>query len=177
MKELIKNDILVVTTGCGASAAAKFGLMEKEAAKTLAGKGLGAVCELVDIPPVLHMGSCVDCSRILEVASAVANFVDMDISDLPVVGVAPEWMSEKAVAIGTYMVASGVDTYLGIMPPVGGSSKAVQILTEGLQEQVGATFTVNENPKELAATIIADIEKKRVHFEALYEKMNSKIEG
>ena len=177
MKELIKNDILVVTTGCGASAAAKFGLMEKEAAKTLAGKGLGAVCELVDIPPVLHMGSCVDCSRILEVASAVANFVDMDISDLPVVGVAPEWMSEKAVAIGTYMVASGVDTYLGIMPPVGGSSKAVQILTEGLQEQVGATFTVNENPKELAATIIADIEKKRIHFEALYEKMNSKIEG
>ena len=177
MKELIKNDILVVTTGCGASAAAKFGLMEKEASKTLAGKGLATVCELVDIPPVLHMGSCVDCSRILEVASAVANFVDMDISDLPVVGVAPEWMSEKAVAIGTYMVASGVDTYLGIMPPVGGSSKAVQILTEGLQEQVGATFTVNENPKELAATIIADIEKKRIHFEALYEKMNSKIEG
>jgi anaerobic carbon-monoxide dehydrogenase catalytic subunit len=177
MKELIKNDILVVSTGCGASAAAKFGLMEKSAAKTLAGKGLATVCELIDIPPVLHMGSCVDCSRILEVASAVAKFVDMDICDLPVAGVEPEWMSEKAVAIGTYMVASGVDTYLGIMPPVSGSSKAVQILTEGLKDEVGATFTVNENPEELAATIIADIEKKRVHFESLYEvKMSAKTE-
>ncbi|MDK2586084.1 anaerobic carbon-monoxide dehydrogenase catalytic subunit [Romboutsia sedimentorum] len=170
MKELIKNDILVVTTGCGASAAAKFGLMEKSAAKKYAGKGLATVCELVDIPPVLHMGSCVDCSRILDVASAIANFVDMDISDLPLAGVAPEWMSEKAVAIGTYIVASGIDTYLGVMPPVGGSSRAVEILCGELENQVGASFTVNENPEELAALIIADIEKKRVHFEKVYEE-------
>lgn len=170
MKELIKNDILVVTTGCGASAAAKFGLMKKSAAKKYAGKGLATVCELVDIPPVLHMGSCVDCSRILDVASAIANFVDMDISDLPLAGVAPEWMSEKAVAIGTYVVASGIDTYLGVMPPVGGSSRAVEILCGELKDQVGASFTVNENPEELAATIIADIEKKRVHFENICEE-------
>lgn len=170
MKELIKNDILVITTGCGASAAAKFGLMEKSAAKKYAGKGLATVCELVDIPPVLHMGSCVDCSRILDVASAIANFVDMDISDLPLAGVAPEWMSEKAVGIGTYIVASGIDTYLGVMPPVGGSSRAVEILCGELEDQVGASFTVNENPEELAALIIADIEKKRVHFEKVYEE-------
>lgn len=170
MKELIKNDILVITTGCGASAAAKFGLMKKSAAKKYAGKGLATVCELVDIPPVLHMGSCVDCSRILDVASAIANFVDMDISDLPLAGVAPEWMSEKAVAIGTYIVASGIDTYLGVMPPVGGSSRAVEILCGELEDQVGASFTVNENPEELAALIIADIEKKRVHFEKVYEE-------
>lgn len=123
------------------------------------------------------MGSCVDCSRILDVASAIANYTGMDISDLPLAGVAPEWMSEKAVAIGTYVVASGIDTYLGIMPHVRGSSKAVQILTDGLKEQVGAKFTVNENPEELAATIIADIEKKRVHFEKLYEEMNEKVES
>lgn len=170
MKELIKNDILVVSTGCGASAAAKFGLMDKSAAKTLAGKGLSKVCELIDIPPVLHMGSCVDCSRILEVASELANFVDMDISDLPIAGVAPEWMSEKAVAIGTYMVASGIDTYLGVMPPIGGSSKAVQILTKDLKEKLGASFTVNESPKELAKIIIEDIEKKRKYFESLYDE-------
>ena len=91
--------------------------MTKEARK-LAGKGLATVCELVDIPPVLHLGSCVDCSRILEIVSETAKTLDMDICDLPVAGVAPEWMSEKAVAIGTYVVASGIDTYLGIMPPV-----------------------------------------------------------
>ncbi len=170
MKELIKNDIIVVTTGCGAQAAAKFGLMDKDAAKKYAGKGLATVCELVDIPPVLHMGSCVDISRILDLVAACAKNLDMDMSDIPVVGIAPEWMSEKAVAIGCYVVASGIDTYLGIMPPIAGSSRAVEILTEGLKDKVGASFTVNENCHELAATIISDIEKKRVHFEKLVEE-------
>ncbi|MGL5313641.1 MAG: anaerobic carbon-monoxide dehydrogenase catalytic subunit, partial [Peptostreptococcaceae bacterium] len=176
IKELIKNDILVVTTGCGAQAAAKFGLMDKSA-KSLAGKGLATVCELVDIPPVLHMGSCVDISRIVDIASDVAKFLDMDICDIPAVGVAPEWMSEKAVAIGTYVVASGIDTYLGIAPPVTGSSRAVEIMTKELKEQVGATFTINENCNELAATIIADIEQKRAHFEKLYVEKTSLVEG
>lgn len=172
MKELIKNDILVVTTGCGASAAGKFGLLNKEA-KSMASKGLATVCELVDIPPVIHLGSCVDCSRILSVVSEVAKYLDMDMCDIPVAGVAPEWMSEKAVAIGTYVVGSGIDTYLGIMPPIGGSSKTVEILTQTLQDSMGATFKVNENPEELAQMIINDIEKKRVHFEELVAQKNA----
>lgn len=172
MKELIKNDILVVTTGCGASAAGKFGLLNKEA-KNMASKGLATVCELVDIPPVIHLGSCVDCSRILSVVSEVAKYLDMDMCDIPVAGVAPEWMSEKAVAIGTYVVGSGIDTYLGIMPPIGGSSKTVEILTQTLQDSMGATFKVNENPEELAQMIINDIEKKRVHFEELVAQKNA----
>ncbi|MGL5693929.1 MAG: anaerobic carbon-monoxide dehydrogenase catalytic subunit [Peptostreptococcaceae bacterium] len=170
IKELIKNDIIVVTTGCAAQVAAKNGLMDLDAAKKYAGKGLATVCELTGLPPVLHMGSCVDISRILDLVGAAAKYVDMDMCDLPVVGVAPEWMSEKAVAIGCYVVASGIDTYLGITPPVLGSSRAAQILTEGLRDKVGATFTINENPHELAATIIADIEQKRVHFEKLVEE-------
>jgi carbon-monoxide dehydrogenase catalytic subunit len=174
MKELIKNDILVVTTGCGASAAGKHGLLTKEARK-LAGKGLATVCELVDIPPVIHLGSCVDCSRILQVVSDLANFLDMDISEIPVAGVAPEWMSEKAVAIGTYVVASGIDTYLGIMPPVGGSSRTIEILCDELQNKVGAKFTVNENPQELAQIIISDMEKKRVSFEQLVEEKTNQL--
>lgn len=85
-------------------------------------------------------------------------------------------MSEKAVAIGTYIVSSGIDTYLGIMPPVGGSSKAVEILCGGLKEQVGASFTVNENLEELAKIIINDIEEKRNHFEKVYEaKLNENV--
>lgn len=178
MKELIKNDVIVVTTGCAAQAAAKAGLMDQDAAKKYAGKGLATVCELVDIPPVLHMGSCVDISRILDLVSACAKYVDMDMNDLPVVGIAPEWMSEKAIAIGCYVVASGIDTYLGVMPPVAGSSKTVEILTEGLKDKVGASFTVNENCHELAATILSDIEKKRVHFEKLVEeKMMAEVEA
>lgn len=172
IKELIKNDILVVSTGCGAQAAAKFGLMDK-GAKKLCGKGLATVCELVDIPPVLHMGSCVDISRIVDIVSECAKYLDVDMCDIPAVGIAPEWMSEKAVAIGTYVVASGIDTYLGIAPPVTGSKKAVEILTNGLKKEVGAAFTINENPDELAAIIIDDIEKKRDHFEKIItEKIN-----
>ena len=152
--------------------------MESDAAEKYAGKGLATVCKLVGIPPVLHMGSCVDISRILDLVGAAANYLDMDMCDLPVVGIAPEWMSEKAVAIGCYVVASGIDTYLGIIPPIAGSSRAVDILTSELKDKVGATFTVNTNPKELAATIIEDIEKKRVHFEALVEeKMAEKAEA
>lgn len=170
IKELIKNDFLVVTTGCGASAACKNGLMLKENATKFAGKGLATVCELVDIPPVIHLGSCVDNSRILNVCSLIANACGMDISDLPVAGCAPEWMSEKAVAIGTYVVASGIDTFLGVMPPVTGSSKAVELLCGGLKDQVGACFFVNENPVELAKMIMDDIEAKRPHFEELYQE-------
>lgn len=170
IKELIKNDFLVVTTGCGASAACKNGLMLKENAPKFAGKGLATVCELVDIPPVIHLGSCVDNSRILNVCSLIANACGMDISDLPVAGCAPEWMSEKAVAIGTYVVASGIDTFLGVMPPVTGSSKAVELLCGRLKDQVGACFFVNENPVELAKMIMDDIEGKRPHFEELYQE-------
>ncbi|WP_434797647.1 anaerobic carbon-monoxide dehydrogenase catalytic subunit [Terrisporobacter vanillatitrophus] len=170
IKELIKNDFLVVTTGCGASAAAKNGLMLKENAPKYAGKGLATVCELVDIPPVIHLGSCVDNSRIINVCTLVANMLGMDIPDLPVAGCAPEWMSEKAIAIGNYVVANGIDTYLGVMPPVTGSSRAVEILCGELKDKVGACFHVNENAEELAKMIMDDIEAKRPAFEALYQE-------
>ena len=112
VKELIKNDVLVIQTGCSAMATAKMGLMTPEAAAKYAGKGLAEVCETVGIPPVLHMGSCVDNSRILIAATAMVKDGGLgdDISELPVAGAAPEWMSEKAISIGQYFVASGVYT-------------------------------------------------------------------
>ena len=115
MKKLIANDIVIIASGCSAQAAARAGLMDK-AAKDLCGAGLKRVCELADIPPVLHMGSCVDISRMLILASELAKDSGLNISQLPVVGCAPEWMSEKAVSIGNYVVATGLDTYLGVDP-------------------------------------------------------------
>ncbi len=168
MKELIKNDVIVVTTGCAAQAAAKAGLLSKEARK-LAGKGLATVCELVDIPPVLHMGSCVDISRILLLVGEAAKFLGLDMHQLPVVGVAPEWMSEKAVAIGTYVATSGIDVFLGVTPPVTGGAGVVDILTNTMENLTGAKFFINENPNELSKMIIDRIEEKRKSFEALYE--------
>ncbi|NLM45948.1 MAG: anaerobic carbon-monoxide dehydrogenase catalytic subunit [Firmicutes bacterium] len=160
IKELIKNDIIVVVTGCAAQAAAKAGLLTMEA-KELCGRGLREVCERVGIPPVLHMGSCVDISRILDLVSRVAKMKGLDLSDLPVVGVAPEWMSEKAMAIGTYVVTSGIDAFLGVTPHVTGSARFTDMLTNGLEEKVGAKFFFEEDPEACAEKIIARIEEKR----------------
>jgi len=159
-KRLIENDILVVVTGCAAVADGKAGLMTPEAAD-LAGPGLGGICEALGIPPVLHMGSCVDNIRILVLAAALANTLGVDISALPLAGAAPEWYSEKAVSIGTYVVASGIYTVLGIAPPIFGSPNIVKLLTEGLESVLGATFAVEPDPERAAVLIRRHIEKKR----------------
>lgn len=160
VKELIKNNVLVVTTGCNAIACAEAGLLVPEAA-ALAGAGLKGVCESLGIPPVLHMGSCVDISRILVLASAIANHLGVDISDLPAAGAAPEWMSEKAVSIGAYVVSSGVFTVLGTVPPVLGSQAVTALLTKGLDDVLGAKFAVEPDPFKAANLMLEHIEGKR----------------
>lgn len=159
-KKLIENDILVVGTGCWAIAAGIHGLLSPEAAEQ-AGPGLRKICKALGIPPCLHMGSCVDCSRILIALKALAEALGVDISDLPVAGSAPEWMSEKAVSIGTYFVASGVFTHLGTIPPVLGSKKVTKLLTEDIEDVVGGKFYVEPDPVKAAETIIEVIKEKR----------------
>jgi anaerobic carbon-monoxide dehydrogenase catalytic subunit len=160
VKELIANDVLVVNTGCNAIACAKAGLLQLEAAD-MAGPGLKAVCQAVGIPPVLHMGSCVDISRILVACAAIAKALGVDISDLPVAGAAPEWMSEKAVSIGTYVVASGIYTVLGVAPPVLGGPAVTELLTAGAEGVIGAKFAVEPDPVKASELILQHIQKKR----------------
>jgi carbon-monoxide dehydrogenase catalytic subunit len=159
-RRLIANDILVVDTGCAAVANAKAGL-KVAAAAAQAGPGLRAVCGALGIPPVLHMGSCVDNVRILCLAAALADTLGVDISDLPIAGAAPEWYSEKAATIALYFVASGVTTVLGPMPPITGSLNIVNLLTSGLDDLVGAHFLVEPDPEKAAEAIIAHIQAKR----------------
>ncbi len=159
-RELIKHDVLVVETGCAAVANAKAGLMQPEAAE-MAGPGLREVCKALGIPPVLHMGSCVDNIRILDLASKLARALNVDISQLPLAGAAPEWYSEKAVSIGAYVVGSGIFTTLGIQPPVVGSKNVTDLLTKGLEEVVGATFAVEPDPVKAAHLMIERINQKR----------------
>jgi carbon-monoxide dehydrogenase catalytic subunit len=135
-RRLIENDILVLVTGCSAVANGKAGLMMPDAAR-MAGAGLREVCEALGIPPVLHMGSCVDNTRILTLSAALAKFLGVDIDQLPLAGAAPEWYSEKAVAIGAYVVASGID------------------------DVVGAKFAVEPDPEKAAVLIRRHIEAKR----------------
>ena len=162
IKELIKNDVPVVTTGCNAIAAAKAGLLRPEAA-SLCGEGLKEICETVGIPPVLHVGSCVDNSRILTILAAMVaeGGLGDDIADLPVAGAAPEWMSEKAVSIGMYFVSSGVYTVIATPLPVLGSKKLTKYLTEDMENDIGGKWAFEEDPIKAAHMMIRHIDKKR----------------
>jgi len=162
-KELIRNDVLVVTTGCSAIADAKHGLLRPEVAFELAGDGLKEICETVGIPPVLHVGSCVDNARILMILTNMVNEGGLgdDISDLPVAGAAPEWMSEKAVSIGFYFVASGVFTTLGMPFPIEGSENLTRYVTDGIEHDVGGKFAFEPDPIAAARLMIDHIDAKR----------------
>jgi len=160
VNELIKNDILVIGTGCWATACAEYGIFLPEYAEN-AGEGLKAVCKALGIPPALNMGSCVDCSRMLVIANMIAEDLGVDISDLPLVGSATEAMTEKAVSIGTYFVASGIYTHLGVVPPVMGSQEVINILTKGAMDLVGGAFFIEPNPVKAAKVMTEYIEKKR----------------
>ncbi len=161
--ELVKREVIVLKTGCAAIASAKAGLLTPEAALAAAGPGFREVCEAVGIPPVLHMGSCVDNSRLLEAATEVVHEGGLgdDLADVPAVGVAPEWMSEKAIAIGCYFVASGVDVILGHPFHIGGSEKVTRFLNEEARELFGASFHVCTDPHEAADKVMEIINRKR----------------
>ena len=160
-RELIKNNILVLATGCAATSLGRAGLVNPEAAR-FCGDSLREVCETVGMPPVLHMGSCVDNSRILIAATEMVRQGGLgdDISDLPAIGTAPLWMSEKAVAIGQYFVASGAQVVFQSLP-TSGAKAFDKYLKDGIMAQLGAHWNVAEDPKEIARIMIEKIEAKR----------------
>lgn len=175
-EELIKRNVLIVKTGCAAIASAKQGMLTPEAALAKAGPGLKEVCEAVGIPPVLHMGSCVDNSRILEAVTEIVaeGGLGDDLSDVPAVGVAPEWMSEKAVAIGCYVVASGIDVVLGHPFHISGSENVTTFLNNETASLFGASFHVAPDPHE-AVTLIMDLLNKRRDKLGINKKIERKL--
>lgn len=162
VKELIKNDVLVLLTGCAQIAVAKAGLCVPEAA-VFAGSGLQEVCETVGMPPVFGLGSCVDNSRILIAASAMVaqGGLGDSIASLPVAGAAPEYMSEKAISIGHYFVASGVYTVFGVTFPIVENTKFHDLLFDGLEKQGLGKWGFDKDPIQMARKMIAHIDKKR----------------
>jgi carbon-monoxide dehydrogenase catalytic subunit len=161
--ELIANDVLVVQTGCSAIDGAKAGFLIPESAGKHAGPGLAEVCRAVGMPPVLHSGSCVDNSRILIALSEMVKVggLGKDISDLPVAGAAPQWMSEKALAIGQYFVASGVYTVFGIGLPVEGSDAFCRHIFQESEGLLGGRWGMEAEPGKMAAEMIDHINRKR----------------
>jgi carbon-monoxide dehydrogenase catalytic subunit len=163
VKELIKHDVLVVQTGCSAITCAKEGLLVPEAAFKFAGKGLQEVCKAVGIPPVLHCGACVDNTRILIACTEMVKEggIGTSIDELPVAGAAPEWMSEKAIAIGWYFVASGILVVLGSPLHVEGSKNVTNYITKEMENITGGKWAFEMDPIKAAHIMIDHIDKKR----------------
>jgi len=162
IRELIANDVLVVVTGCAAHASGKHGYLSPEMMKN-AGAGLREVCEAIGIPPVLHLGSCVDNTRILTVLTQVATEggIGDDIDDIPGVGICPEYMCEKAIAIGTYAVASGIYTLFGVGSPVEASEEVTRLISEGWEKKVGGKMEFYPKWEDIVAKSLEHIDKKR----------------
>ncbi|MGR3318594.1 MAG: anaerobic carbon-monoxide dehydrogenase catalytic subunit [Candidatus Anammoxibacter sp.] len=162
VNELVKNNILVIETGCAAAESARAGMMLPEYADHV-GEGLREVCETVGMPPVLHAGSCVDNSRILIALSELVaeGGLGNDISELPAAGTCLDWMHEKALAIGHYFVASGALIIFGTESPVAGAPDVDKLLTEGLEDIVGGKWVFQPDHSKIAGMIIDAIEKKR----------------
>ncbi|MCL4473156.1 MAG: anaerobic carbon-monoxide dehydrogenase catalytic subunit [Actinobacteria bacterium] len=162
VKELIKNNILVVQTGCAAHASAKHGLLKPELLDE-AGEGLREVCEAVGIPPVLHLGSCVDNSRIMTILAQVVEEGGLgeDISDLPVAAICPEYYCEKALAIGTYAAASGVYVVFGVRNPVADCTEVVDIMSNGWEKKVGGQLVFEPQKEKILEMVLNKIQEKR----------------
>ena len=164
--ELIKNDVLIVSTGCGSAACATAGYMTPEMALENAGPGLREVCEAIGIPPILHLGACVDNSRILTIATAMAaeGGLSDEIGGMPAVGIAPEWMSEKAIAIGVYFAASGIPVIFGGESPVGASKEVTKIMTEVWFERFMGALHFEPEPEKILAMTLDYIDKARARL-------------
>jgi len=165
-KELLRNDVLVVTSGCSAIADAKQGLLQPEAAFQYAGAGLREICETVGIPPVLHVGACVDNSRILTTLVSIVDEggLGKDFSQLPIAGSAPEWMSEKAVTTGFYCVATGLLTHFSTPHPVLGSPGVTKFITDEVEGLMGGKFFFEPDPIKAAGTILNHLDQKRAEL-------------
>jgi carbon-monoxide dehydrogenase catalytic subunit len=168
-RKLLKENVLVVATGCGAGALMRHGFMDPANVDEMCGEGLKAVLTAIGeandlggpLPPVIHLGSCVDNSRAVALAVAVASYLGVDTDKIPVVASAAEAVSEKAVSIGAYAVAAGLPTHVGVMLPVLGSPTVTGVLTEKVKDLTGGYFIVDLDPETAADKLLAAIDERR----------------
>jgi len=160
VKELIKRDILVLSLGCGNAGVQVAGLCDLEAIK-LAGKGLQAVCNALQIPPVLSYGTCTDTGRLADLLLAIANALGVAVTELPVAAAAPEYMEQKATIDAIFALAFGLYTYVNPIPTITGGTNLVKLLTEDLKDITGGLLSVEPDAVKAVDGIENHIMEKR----------------
>jgi carbon-monoxide dehydrogenase catalytic subunit len=165
-KEMIKNDVFVIGTGCAMQACAKMGLLDPAAVDQYAGPGLKKFLARISananlttaLPPIFHMGSCVDNTRCSDLLMDMANEMGVDTPKVPFVATAPEAMSGKAVSIGCWYVAMGVPVHVGAMPPLEGSALIYSITTQVAGDVYGGYFMFEMDPMEASKKMLSALE-------------------
>ncbi len=168
-RTLIQENVLVVTTGCSAGACAKSGLLTGQAALKTAGGKLRSVLQTLGeaggidgpLPPVLHMGSCVNNARAVDVACALASRLGVDMDEIPVVVSIPEPTTEKAVSIALSAVTLGFPVHVGMVLPIMGSALFESMLKEEIGQWVGGHMIIDSNPISAAGNLLAQIRSRR----------------
>ena len=164
-EEMIKNDVFVVGTGCVMQGCAKMGLLSPEAMEK-AGPGLKKFLARISekanlstpLPPIFHMGSCVDNTRCSDLLMDMANQLGVDTPKVPWVASAPEAMSGKAVSIGCWCVAMGMPVHVGAMPPLEGSDLIYSIVTQVAGDVYGGYFIFEMDPAVAAKKMLSALE-------------------
>jgi carbon-monoxide dehydrogenase catalytic subunit len=158
--ELIAHDVLALTNGCAAYALLKLGFCLPEGLAG-AGPGLNAALTPHKLPPVWHMGECLDNARASAFFRAIANVADEPLKRLPLAFSSPEWSNEKGIGAALGFRLLGLNSYHCITPPVAGSDKVARFIYEDTRELLGAVMVVDQDPVALARRIVADFDERR----------------
>ena len=163
IEELVRNDFFVVVAGCAGHAAVQMGFATPETAYKYSGPGMREVCEATGMPPVMHIGSCVDTARVLMIRTLMATTggLSPEMAGMPSIAFAPEWWSEKALAIGTYFAASGSSVIFGGESPVGASKRVVEIMEKDWMQKTGAGFFFESDPEKMLQKGIELVDRRR----------------
>jgi carbon-monoxide dehydrogenase catalytic subunit len=159
-EELIAHDILTLTNGCAAFALLKMGFCLPEGLAG-AGNGLNQALAPHNLPPVWHMGECLDNARASAFFRTIAIASGEPLTQLPLAFSSPEWSNEKGLGAALGFRLLGLNSYHCIAPPVAGSDKVARFFYEDTQELLGGVMVVDQDPVALAGRIVADFDERR----------------
>lgn len=156
---LLKNNVLILTNGCAAFPLMKLGYCTTSAYDKT-GESLKEFLQ-PDLPPVWHVGECIDNTRSSGIFAGVAGALGKNIYEMPYGFTSPEWGNEKGVDAALGFRLMGVNSYHCVEAQIQGSANVIHFLKEGTRETLGSVMHVDTDPVSLGNKIVEDLKAKR----------------
>ena len=155
---LLRNNILILTNGCASFPLMKMGYCNVSGQEH-AGESLKEF--LGDLPPVWHVGECIDNTKSSGIFAGVAGEAGKPLYEMPFAFSSPEWSNEKGIDAALGFRLMGINSYHCVEAQIHGSKNVIEFLKEGTKEMLGSVMVVDTNPDSLGEKIVADIIEKR----------------